>query len=76
VTYTPLPVPSIVDSLERLRHKGGKRWRDADGFIYEHDPLHGDLEKYDRRGRHRGSVDPVTGVVTKPAERGRRLKDV
>lgn len=76
MTYTPLPTPSIVDSFERVKHSGCKRWRDEDGFIYEHDTLHGDLEKYDSRGFHRGSVDPTTGELTKDAKRGRRLRDV
>jgi hypothetical protein len=44
--------------------KGGgglrKRWKDAEGNIYEWDSQHGRLEKYDKRGRHLGEFDPDT----------------
>jgi len=34
-----------------------KRWKDNDGNIYEWDSQHGELEKYDKHGKHLGSVD-------------------
>lgn len=40
---------------------------------YEWDHTHGDIEVYDRRGQHLGSMDPVTGEMTKPAVPGRSI---
>jgi hypothetical protein len=38
---------------------------------YQWDRTHGDLEGYDRYGRHIGSYNPETGVQTKPPVKGR-----
>lgn len=73
MTYTPLPTPSVVDQMERVKRSGHKRWRDEKGRLYEHDPLHGDLEVYTKRGHHLGSMDPVTGEFSRPAEKGRTV---
>lgn len=49
-------------------------WRTRDGRIYyTWDSLHGELEAFNRRGRHLGAVDPMTGIAIKPAVRGRRI---
>jgi hypothetical protein len=40
---------------------------------YEWDFTHGDIEVYDAGGRHLGSMDPVSGEITKPAVRGRTI---
>jgi hypothetical protein len=40
---------------------------------YHKDRTHGDVEGYDREGRHLGSFDPHTGIRTKPPVQGRRL---
>lgn len=48
-----------------------RRWQDRDRNIYEWDSQHGELEGYDRRGRHRGVFDPETGAQIKPAIPGR-----
>jgi hypothetical protein len=71
----PIPVPSIVDDLVYLGVRyGRRRWRNADGTRYfEWDGLHGELEVYNRRGRHIGAFDPVTGVQLKPPRKGRRI---
>ncbi|MCJ0980957.1 colicin E3/pyocin S6 family cytotoxin [Rhodococcus sp. ARC_M12] len=76
--FTPRPRPSVVDDMEKLKTINGRsRWRDEDGFIYEYDGSHGgELEKYDKRGYHRGVVDVVTGEVIKKPVRGRRITDV
>jgi hypothetical protein len=34
---------------------------------------HGELEKYNRRGRHEGSVDPDTGEIIKGPVKGRSI---
>ena len=41
---------------------------------YEWDHTHDDIEVYDRRGNHLGSMDPVTGEMYKPAVPGRTIK--
>lgn len=64
----------FVDSLRRSRSKSRrKRWRGANEQIYEQDTQHGELEKYNRRGRHEGSVDPDTGEVIKGPVKGRSI---
>lgn len=37
------------------------RWKDGKGNIYEWDSQHGEIEKYNKRGKHSGSFDPETG---------------
>jgi hypothetical protein len=38
-------------------------WKTDGSYYYKWDNLHNDIEKYDRSGRHLGSVDPSTGKV-------------
>jgi hypothetical protein len=40
---------------------------------YEWDNTHGDIEVYNSRGEHLGSMDPTTGNMTKPAVPGRKI---
>ena len=77
--YTPAPkdLPGFPDA-ERVRPRtpvqggGGLRPRWEDGkYIYEWDSRHGEVEKYDRRGRHLGSFDPNTGDALKGPVPGR-----
>jgi hypothetical protein len=59
-----------------IRGGGGlwKRWKDRNSNIYEWDGQHGQLEKYDPRGRHLGEFDPDTGIQTKRADPTRSIK--
>jgi RHS repeat-associated protein len=41
---------------------------------YEWDYTHGDIEVYNRRGVHIGSMDPGTGQIIKPAVPGRSIR--
>ena len=50
------------------------RWKDSDGKIYEWDSQHGELEKYDKRGKHLGAFDYKTGDKIKPADPKRRIE--
>ena len=68
------PTLAAFPDARRVRPKtprpgGGlrQRWRDPRGRIYEWDYRHGRVELYDRRGRHLGEFDPMTGTRTKPA---------
>ncbi len=73
---TPDPDDSeFLKELERVKSKGSrKRWVDSKGRIYEWDSRHGELEVYDKQGRHIGVRDPRTGDWTKPRVPGRRIE--
>lgn len=57
---------------KRLKAAKGKTKTDGERF-YEWDHTHGDIEVYDRRGRHLGSMDAATGEMTKAAVPGRKI---
>ena len=71
----PIPIPSFLDQCELLGAFGGeRRWRSADGKrLYTWDFLHGEIEVFNKRGRHLGAADAVTGVLIKPARRERHI---
>ena len=71
----PIPKPSILDAFTPLGAVGGeRRWRSHDGQrLYTWDSLHGEVEVYNRRGRHLGALDPSTGDLIKDAVPGRRI---
>ena len=76
----PTDLPGFPDA-KRAKPKtavqgGGKlrrRWIGKDGSIYEWDSQHGTVEKYNKRGKHLGEYDPVTGEETKPADPSRKV---
>lgn len=72
----PIPRPSILDAFEPLGFIAGeRRWRSEDGqHLFTWDAHHGEVEVYDRRGRHLGAIDPITGAVLKDAVRGRWIE--
>lgn len=41
---------------------------------YEWDFTHNDIEIYDSKGKHLGSMDPTTGELYKPAVKGRTIR--
>ncbi len=70
-----VPKPSILD---RCRAVGIERGRkiykdDEEGIFYTWDSLHGELEVFNKRGRHIGVACPETGKIIKPAIRGRKI---
>jgi Cytotoxic len=71
----PIPRPSLLDACAYLGYVDGeRRWRSADGKeLMTWDSLHGEVEVYNRRGRHIGTKDPISGVWIKNAVRGRRI---
>lgn len=73
-----MPGLSRADPKTSIRGGGGlrKRWTDRKGNIYEWDYLHGELEVYNKRGKHTGVVDPATGqpVKGKGAIPGRKVE--
>ena len=75
VGRVPIPRPSFLDSLTYLGYiYGERRWRDVDGFLFTWDSLHGEIEAFNRRGHHRGALDPITGDAIKPPRRGRTIR--
>ncbi|WP_175916699.1 MULTISPECIES: RHS repeat-associated core domain-containing protein [unclassified Burkholderia] len=68
--YIPAPssLPGFPDAV-RVKPKtpvqggGGlrKRWKRANGCICEWDSQHGEVEMYNKRGKHMGAFDPETG---------------
>jgi hypothetical protein len=57
-----------------IQHRHLQRFRGADGRILTWDTLHGEIEVFDKRGRHRGTIDPVTGEDRKFARKGRTIR--
>ena len=57
-------VVARVGRYDSVLRGGGlrKRWELPNGQIFEWDSQHGELEKYDKRGKHQGACDPKTGV--------------
>lgn len=71
----PIPSPSFLDGCESLgAFNGEKRWRSPDGSrLYTWDSLHGEIEVFNKRGRHLGVIDPVHGNLIKDPVKGRRI---
>jgi hypothetical protein len=74
--YKPPPRGDLTGEIKATRVKGlseRKRWKDADGNVYEWDSQHGKLEKYNKPGKHMGEFDHVTGEQTKPGDPARKV---
>ncbi|MBV8779205.1 MAG: hypothetical protein JO258_18575 [Alphaproteobacteria bacterium] len=71
----PIPRPSILDGFESLGAPyGERRWRSHGGRrLYTWDALHGEVEVFNARGKHLGSLDPITGQMVKQAVPGRTI---
>jgi len=64
-----------LDTCDYLGYiHGERRWRSPDHkYLLTWDHLHGEIEAYDKLGRHFGVRDAVTGMWVKDAVRGRRI---
>lgn len=71
----PIPRPSFLDTCQSLGAFGGvRRWRSDDGErLYTWDSLHGEIEVFNKRGRHLGAVDAIHGHPIKQAVKGRKI---
>lgn len=69
------PTPCFLDECHALGLVNGeRRWRSPDGRrLYTWDHLHGEIEVFTKRGIHIGAADAVTGVLFKPAVKGRTI---
>ncbi|AZI24059.1 RHS repeat-associated core domain-containing protein [Pedobacter sp. G11] len=75
VSYTPAPKElKGFPTAKRAPNKGRARWKTSDGKILEWDSQHGDVEVYDKQGKHLGSASPETGQMTKDAVPGRTTR--
>ncbi|MFJ2364412.1 colicin E3/pyocin S6 family cytotoxin [Pseudomonas sp. NPDC087697] len=82
-TYHPAPrgltaFPDATKAKRKTPVKGGgglrKRWKTPKGIIFEWDSQHGTVEMYDKRGKHLGEYDPITGKQTKPVDSTRSVE--
>jgi len=74
MNFTPIPEGCFIKLRERLRTiKGQRRWRSADGErIYTWDGLHGEVEVFNKRGRHIAVYDCDENLI-KPAVKSRKI---
>lgn len=59
------------------KYRGATKTNGAKGSkkrYYEWDFTHQDIEVYDSKGKHLGSMDPFDGTMYKPAVKGRTIK--
>jgi hypothetical protein len=68
-----IPKPSVLDDCTYLgAFNGERRWRSRDGKrIFTWDSLHGEIEVFNKRGRHLGAIDPINGNLLKEPVAGR-----
>ena len=65
------PESPFLAGMERVSRHGEQRWRRPDrSRYYTWDRLHHDVEVWNKRGRHLGSANAVTGILIKPARKG------
>src|SRR5690606_17314029 len=81
--YHPKPenLPAFPDTIwarpKTSVQGGGKkrpRWKDREGNIYEWDFQHGAIEKYNKRGKHLGEFNHITGEQTKSPDSTRTVE--
>jgi hypothetical protein len=75
VAGIPRPKPCFLDNFDRWKVIDGRQtWRSDDGKrLYQWDSLHGEIEVYNHRGHHLGSVHAVNGVFLKQPVKGRHI---
>jgi len=71
----PVPEPCYLDECDYFGVRDKRKiWRSKESdFYYTWDSLHGEIEVFNRRGRHMGALDPIAGTYIKGPERGRTL---
>jgi predicted RNA-binding protein len=75
VAGKPIPDQCLLHSYDYLGCiYGEQRWRSKDRErLYTWDSLHGEIEVFNKRGRHLGAIDPISGDTIKDAVRGRKI---
>lgn len=71
----PIPKPSILDDFNVSGIEAGRKvYKDEkEKRYYTWDSLHGELEVFNKNGRHLGAACPQTGVMIKPPVKGRKI---
>lgn len=71
----PIPKPSILDGCEVVGIEGGRKvFKDPQtDRYYTWDSLHGEVEAFNKKGKHLGVICPTTGELLKPAVKGRKI---
>lgn len=64
----------VWKKLEPYRSDIRRSGTGRDTQYYKWDHTHGDIEVFNHRGKHIGSMDPVTGKIYKPPVSGRTLE--
>ena len=69
------PNPCFLDQMEYLGFKNGNMvWRSSSGKrMYTWDFVKGEIEVFNKRGKHIGVIHAVTGVQIKDAVEGRSI---
>ena len=73
------PAPKELEGFpdaQKVPNKGRTRWKTPDGKILEWDGQHGDVEVYNKRGKHIGSANPKTGQIYKKPVGGRTIDPI
>lgn len=71
----PRPKPCFLDGCEVVKVIGNRKvWANANRtHFFTWDSLHGEIEAFDKQGRHLGALNASTGDLIKEAVRGRKL---
>lgn len=69
------PIPCFLDEQIKFGVRGGRQiWVSPDKSRYfTWDSLHGEIEVFNKRGWHLGSLDAVSGEFIKDAVKGRKI---
>ncbi len=71
----PKPKPCFLDEQNKFGIRGKQQiWVSYNGLrYYTWDSLHGEIEVFNKRGLHLGSLDAVSGQFIKTAIKGRKI---
>lgn len=73
MVYIPKPIPCFLDGMEKFKVIDGRQTYRTKDRYFQWDEFHGEIEVYDKRGRHLGALDAQSGEQIKEAERGRKI---
>ena len=73
MSYMIKPIPCFLDKFTFYKVLNGRKTYRSDYKYYQWDELHGEIEVYNKRGRHLGVLHSITGDKIKEAIKGRKL---
>ena len=71
--YTSKPTPCYIDQFPFFRVISGRKVYKGKDRYYSYDEFHGEIEVFNKRGKHIGVIDSVTGEWIKDAVAGRKI---